>query len=61
VNPLDLRIAGVARGNRLGEQTAGAQARLDDFYTLRALGMADAPQVLTVEGVGDELQLMTFA
>jgi hypothetical protein len=44
----------------LREQAAGAQTRLDDFNALRPLGMADASQVLTVEGVGDELQLTAF-
>jgi hypothetical protein len=61
VNPLDLLVGSVARGSRFREQAAGAQPRPDDFNPIGALGMIDAPQVLAVQGVGNELQRVAFA
>jgi hypothetical protein len=56
VNTFDLLVRGVARTNRLREQATRPQTRLDDFNAVGPLRMTDTPQVLAVQGVGNELQ-----
>jgi len=56
MDALDLGVGRIARSDLFRQNAARAQAGSNGFDTVGALGMSDAPQVIAVVRIGDELQ-----
>jgi hypothetical protein len=56
VHPRELLVAGVARGEGVGEHAVRSQAPPDRLDAIGPLGMDDVAEMIPVEGIDDELQ-----